>query len=292
MKRSVEAAGSVALKADADIPEGILRRKGSPTTAGVPAEVRRLLDLGRIETVNLSEWLVVDQAALARSVLPEAGAEGALDPVLEALARPDVTTAPRRTSAVAGALSAWASGKTSFNRILRRLESHPSDVVRAWACYLVGMRRSLPLGEKLVLVRRFASDPNMGVRECAWSAVRDEIGENLGEALRLLQPFVLEPDPFLRRFATEATRPRGVWCRHIEALRKDPALGLPLLEPVRSDPVRYVQASVGNWLNDASKTCPDWVRSVCVRWRRESGTAETEWICRRALRTLEKPDRR
>lgn len=276
------------MKSDGAIPESILRRKGSPNTAGVPPEVRRLLDAGRIETVNLSEWLVVDQAALARAVLPGAGAEGALESVLEALARPDVTTAPRRTSAVAGALSAWASGKTAFARIQRGLQGHSSDVVRAWACYLVGMRRSLPLGEKLELIRRFASDPNMGVRECAWSAVRDEIGENLGEALRLLQPFVREPDPFLRRFATEATRPRGVWCRHIDALRKDPSPGLPLLEPVRSDPVRYVQASVGNWLNDASKTRPDWVRAVCARWRRESGTAETEWICRRALRTIEK----
>lgn len=276
------------MKSDGAIPESILRRKGSPNTAGVPPEVRRLLDAGRIETVNLSEWLVVDQAALARAVLPAAGVEGALGSVLEALKRPEVTTAPRRTAAVAGALAAWAGSQTAFLKTLRALQGHSSDVVRCWGCYLVGLRQSLPLGEKLVLVRRFAADPNMGVRECAWVSVRDEIGARLEEALRLLQPFVHEADPNLRRFATEATRPRGVWCRHIDALRKNPALGLPLLEPVRSDPARYVQASVGNWLNDASKTRADWVRTVCARWRRESDTAETEWICRRGLRTLEK----
>jgi len=61
-----------------------------------------------------------------------------------------------------------------------------------------------------------------------------------------------------------------------------------LLEPVRSDPSDYVRRSVGNWLNDASKSRPEWVRSLAAEWRRASKTAETAWIVRHALRTLRK----
>ncbi len=97
-----------------------------------------------------------------------------------------------------------------------------------------------------------------------------------------------DPDPNIRRCATEATRPRGVWSAHIEALKQSPELGLGILEPVRSDPSRYVQRSVANWLNDASKSRPDWVREVCQRWTEESPTTETAWTVNHALRTLRK----
>ncbi len=270
------------------IPESILRRKGSPDTAGVPAEVRRLLNAGLIEAVNLSEWLVVDQAALASHVLPELGLSSAAPDVADALRQLDKPTTPKRIAAVAAVLSRSLPSRRAFDKALTALQRHRSDVVRTWGCHLIGLRTALTLAEKLNLIRPFAADPNMGVRECAWMAVREDVATQLSEAIRLLTPFVREADPNLRRFATEATRPRGVWCRHIHALRDDPALGLPLLEPVRSDPARYVQNSVANWLNDASKSQPDWVRDLCRRWERESPTPETAWICRRALRTLTK----
>jgi 3-methyladenine DNA glycosylase AlkC len=47
-----------------------------------------------------------------------------------------------------------------------------------------------------------------------------------------------------------------------------------------------VRDSVANWLNDAAKDQPAFVRETCARWRRESQTAETAYIAKRALRSI------
>jgi 3-methyladenine DNA glycosylase AlkC len=266
------------------IPPEILKRRGARSTALVPCEVRVLLNEGRIEAVNLSEWLVIDHGELAGHVLPSVGRRDLVKPVRAALAEPGVSTAPKRLVAVAGALAAGCAGVEEADALWAGLMGQPSDTARSWAAGLVGKHPSFRLADRLERLRGAAADRNMGVRECAWMSVRAEVAGDPEGAVRLLVPWTADVEEGVRRFASEVTRPCGVWCAHIAKLREQPEIGLPLLEPLRSDPSRYVQNSVGNWLNDAARARPGWVRSVCAAWRLSSATAATAWIVKRALR--------
>lgn len=268
------------------IPESILKRKGSPTTASVPPEVLKLLNAGQLETVNLSEWLVVDQLKLAVVTFETLGWSPLLPLVKKALVNLEKPTTPKRMAAVAGVLGEHFSAKADLLKAAQALAAQRSDIVRGWSCLLVGTHAAFSLAQKLDFQRQLAADANMSVREIAWLAVREHILAELTEALQLLQPWVLDADERLRRFASESTRPRGVWCSHCAVLKQQPQLGLPLLEPLKSDPAKYVRDSVGNWLNDASKSQPDWVRGVCQRWQKLSASKETAYIIKRALRSL------
>jgi 3-methyladenine DNA glycosylase AlkC len=158
-----------------------------------------------------------------------------------------------------------------------------SDVARGWAAMAVGLVPTLSLEERLQLARRFAVDHHFGVREWAWLGVRGHIANDITTAIAVLKQFAQDESPFARRFASEATRPIGVWSKHIPLLRRDPSIAHPLLTALISDSAPYVQVSLGNWLNDASRDNPEWVLQVCDDW---SLRAESPNVYRRAVRTL------
>ncbi|MFO0913083.1 MAG: hypothetical protein U0795_09005 [Pirellulales bacterium] len=271
--------------ADPEIPAAILTRKGATSTAAVPLEVRQLLDQGLIETVNLCEWLVVDQARLAQQLFTTHGWDDSLPALRTNLAALKAPTAPKRLEAISRTLLEGLPAR-ECQRAVGILSSHRSDVARSWAAYLIGWNERLDLATKFKRIGPLAADSNMGVRETAWMALRPSLAAELTRGLQLLTPWPLKSDPNLRRFASELTRPRGVWCRHLVELKDDPQQALHLLEPLHADSSKYVRDSVANWLNDASKSQPQWVRSVCQRWARQSPTPATEYIVRRALRTI------
>ena len=168
------------------------------------------------------------------------------------------------------------------------MSNHSADLVRCWATYTIGKNENLNIAETLKQIQPFSADKHFGVREICWMAVRPKIAQNLTESIEILTTWTTNQDENIRRFTTEATRPRGVWCEHIEELKQNPELALSILEPLKSDQAKYVQDSVGNWLNDASKTQPDFVTKLCKNWEKESDTKETKYITKKALRTLNK----
>jgi 3-methyladenine DNA glycosylase AlkC len=251
------------------------RPRKTPGSVKVPAAILADLNAGTRESATLAEGLAVDHAALMAVAVPDVppGAAARL-----AVGKPSITERMR----IGGELLLEHVGLGGLDAVL----GHESDTVRGWAAYAIGLAPGLSLAERLTLIRPLANDSHFGVREWAWMPLRPHIAHDVSRAIRQLEPWVYEESAYLRRFAVEATRPRGVWCEHIPKLKENPRLGLPLLKPLRADPERYVQVSVSNWLNDAAKSKPDWVRDLVDGWADGCEDGNTLRICRRAVRSL------
>lgn len=268
----------------------IEERKGAKNRKEVPAEVKKLLNEGKISTVNLVEGLVIDQELLMENVLNEINAERYIDSCKKAIADLQKKTYTKLIYAIGKALLKELE-ENEDTKILKLLSSHKSDTVRSWAAIVIGSDNNKNISEKLECLKPFASDEHYSVREIAWMGVRDTISNNLEESILILAKWSKDEDLNIRRFASEATRPCGVWTKHINELKENPKLGLPILEPLKSDKELYVQNSVGNWLNDASKSKPQWVKNLCNEWLKTSPTKETEKIVKRGLRTIKKNEK-
>lgn len=263
-------------------------RKPARRMAEVPPEVLAQLNRGETQTLNLVEWLATDQRELVRHVLPQLGLAKAVDSALAAVASIAKPTAMSQTRAIGLALAGFVEVKVSPRSAYHRIASHPSDLVRNWAGFIVTGTNELTFAQRMTALEPLAADPHFGVREMAWMGMRPAIEKELEHAIDLLAAWTTREHEGLRRCASEATRPCGVWCNHLTQLKQDPKLALVILEPLKSDSHKYVRDSVGNWLNDASKSQPAWVQSLCRRWQRESKTPATAYIVAKALRTIRK----
>jgi len=245
-------------------------RRGARHPSRVPSQIRDRLERGEIETANLMEQIAIDMGTLLTNSFPE------LSLWAQELRTPRLLDRMR------------AGGRVLREHVTesRRLEAgcHRSDTVRAWAAMSNGWDPAVPLEAQLQLAKPFAEDMHFAVREWAWIAVRRAISEQPEEAIHLLLPWTQDLDPNVRRFASEATRPIGVWSRHIRLLRQRPELALPLLDSLRYDQSSYVRKSVGNWLNDAARSRPEWVLQVCNAWEAEVENSEQH----RAVRSIKR----
>ncbi|MNH94859.1 DNA alkylation repair enzyme [compost metagenome] len=268
--------------------ESIVNRKGASKPSLIPDQVLSLLHTGEIESVNLTEWLAVDHVSLLKHVLPNVNLQSYLQDVLPEVEQGNNNSGMKAIRIIGQKLQEilHTMNESEYSSTFHSLATHPSDSVRCWSAYIIGLNPTLSIDEKLAQIKRFAADPHFGVREIAWMAVRESMANELSASLLILQDWVKENDANVRRFATESIRPRGVWCKHIDLLKQEPELALPLLEQVKSDPAKYVQDSVGNWLNDASKSQPEWVVQICQQWAETSNTKETKRIITKAQRTL------
>lgn len=263
------------------------KRKGARSIKDIPADILQQLNTGLLETVNLVEWLAVDQQLLLKNLLRENGRIDYLQPVLDKIGQLDKQTVNTINEAIGTGLFELTRANKD-KALFKIMATHNADLIRCWATYAIGKNEALDITKTLGQIQSFAADQHFGVREICWMAVRPKISRHLEESITLLAQWTSNPDGNIRRFASESTRPRGVWCAHIAALKEAPELALPILEPLKSDPEKYVQDSVGNWLNDASKTRPEFVQQLCNQWEAESDTKATKYIIKKALRTLNK----
>lgn len=264
-----------------------IKRKGSKSIKDIPKEILEQLNSGQIETANLVEWLAVDQKILLENLLMQTNRKKYLNPILTDIDNLKKQTVNTINEAIGTGIFEQAT-ENNDTEILDIISTHQSDVIRCWATYSIGKNPKLNVKQMLDKIQVFSADKHFGVREICWLVVRPSISKNLTKSLEILSKWTSNEDENIRRFASEATRPRGVWCEHIEELKQNPALGLAILEPMKSDKAKYVQDSVGNWLNDASKTQPKFVIDLCKKWEKESKTKETAYIIKKALRTIEK----
>ncbi|WP_338984171.1 DNA alkylation repair protein [Spiroplasma endosymbiont of Othius punctulatus] len=94
----------------------------------------------------------------------------------------------------------------------------------------------------------------------------------------------------VRRLASEGCRPQLPWGNALISFKKNPTPILDILGNLKNDPSLYVRKSVGNNLNDISKTHPDLVVSIAKSWYGKS--KNTDWIIKHGCRTLLKKGNR
>ncbi|MFE6168681.1 DNA alkylation repair protein [Viridibacillus arvi] len=271
------------------VGEDILNRKGARKASEISNEVLELLNQGEIESVNLTEWLSINHRSLVKSILPAIGLEDKIEFVISELDQQEAHFGMKAIRMTGALLDKVMEGQIDRKReeIIMKCSIHMSDSVRCWAAFMNKNSNDSLVG-KLKYIEPFASDPHFGVREIAWMSIRENLSENLELSVNLLKEWAKSDDENIRRFSVESIRPRGVWTKHIETLKQEPQQALPILNLLKSDSSKYVQDSVGNWLNDASKTQPEWVINLCEKWEKDSNTRETSRIIKKAKRTIMK----
>lgn len=241
----------------------------------MPRRVLAELEAGE-ESVNHMEQIALDMGALLSNQLP------ALSHHANCLRNGGLVKKMRR------------GGEILLNElgldVVGVAQGWKSDTMRGWGAMAVGAAADLSLEDRLLLIEPFAEDDHFAVREWAWLSLRPHVASDVDHSLRCLVPWTRRASDRQRRFAVEVTRPRGVWSVHIPTLKASPHLAEPLLDPLQADASRYVQDSVANWINDASKTASAWAFELCGRWSDTQHPA-TERICRRALRFTRKQNR-
>ncbi|EJQ53013.1 DNA alkylation repair protein [Bacillus wiedmannii] len=265
----------------------ILNRKGARKVNEIPKEVLQLLQQGKIESVNLTEWLAINHIELLKNVLPSIGLKNSLEYIVGELEKQNVETGMKVIRIIGTLLDEIIIKENEGNKedVLLKLSKHISDSVRCWAAFM-NKKSNNTLKDTLTYIRPFAADHHFGVREIAWMSIREDLSQNIEESVELLVEWAKSEDENIRRFSVESIRPRGVWSKHIEILKQEPEKALPILNLLKSDPSKYVQDSVGNWLNDASKTKPDWVMNLCEEWEKDTDIKSTSRMIKKSKRTI------
>lgn len=235
-----------------------------------------LINQGLIETKNLAECLEVDFLKLYSAIFTDIN--NTLRNEIKDLVKIGILKRMKQTAQIIL--------REHGENVIKKLTIHPSDTARGWAAFMIGQIPNISLKKRMEMIKPFADDLHFGVREWAWMAVRPHIAEDLEKSIKILLAWSQGPSFRVRRFSIESIRPRGVWAEHINILKQNPEMAMPILNVLKSDPERYVQDAVANWLNDASKSQPKWVKKISKEWNEQSQSDSTKYITKRAQRSM------
>jgi 3-methyladenine DNA glycosylase AlkC len=86
------------------------------------------------------------------------------------------------------------------------------------------------------------------------------------DTLKVLREWAHDDCFHVRRLASEGTRSRLPWGRHLKSFQQNPDLALSIIERLKMDESRYVQISVANNLADIIKDDSDYGLRVAEKW--------------------------
>jgi 3-methyladenine DNA glycosylase AlkC len=116
-------------------------------------------------------------------------------------------------------------------------------------------------------------------------SIRAFLNHDQDAAMEYVTAWAGDENYHVRRLASEGTRPRLPWGHNVGLTSSET---LKILDQLYRDPTRFVTRSVGNHLNDITKTEPDAVLDRLEAWQKTDHQSDKElgWMRRHALRGL------
>lgn len=115
-------------------------------------------------------------------------------------------------------------------------------------------------------------------------AIRPLLREHPKEVLDELLVWTKDDNVHVRRLASEGIRIRLPWSFKLMVAIEEFDRYSRILTKLRNDPMKVVQKSVGNNLNDLFKESPIKAKLIISNWREMTPSKETEWIIKHGTR--------
>lgn len=118
-------------------------------------------------------------------------------------------------------------------------------------------------------------------------AIRPYIRKYPGKALAQMKLWAGSDNFHLRRLASEGLRPKLPWAPKLDIFIEDPKPVFRILDILKTEPIKFVQKSVGNILTDYIKVNPKPTFELIKSWKKINNE-NTLWITWYATRKLTK----
>jgi len=230
----------------------VVERKGYSKRADIPKGLMDRLSYGKEESKTLAEITAIDMSLLMSKHFPLLTKKD--------LVYFDSGVGILKKMKHAAQLVSDQYGYAYHKELLKRVNS---DTLRGIGSFMVGANDTLSPKQKVKAVTTYAKDAHFGVREWAWMAIRDDIASDFESYYDVILGLSKNKHEYIKRFSVESIRPRGVWATHIAELKEDPSVAEEVIENLFFENSKYINDSVGNWLNDAAKDHPAWVSKKC-----------------------------